>query len=291
MRIKPAALESLSRDMFLEGRKLSKKRETRRFRMLLGASFKTIAKLWNMLEPKRNISRRAQPKHILWTMVCLKVSRTDKVHCTILKVKDEKTLRFWVEKFICGIASLETEVIVFGNRLQGWRGNTSCLMSIDGTDVKCKEPQPYNPIWWSLKHNSAGLRYEVGICIKTGDIVWFNGPFPCNMSDREIFDLCLSKKLAPFEKVEADNGYKGRAQIYLPGQGKNHRDRKQKSQVRGRHENVNGLFKVFGAMKKWESNNVAKHGIIAKAVAVIVQTSFSLGQRLYEVDYDVDYDN
>jgi hypothetical protein len=61
---------------------------------------------------------------------------------------------------------------------------------------------------------------QVATCIKTGDIVWFRGPFPCNFSDREIFDMFLSKKLIDGEGVEADNGYSGRAQIMLPGVGK-----------------------------------------------------------------------
>lgn len=53
---------------------------------------------------------------------------------------------------------------------------------------------------------------------------------------------------------------------------------------------MNGLFKVFGIMKKWENRNIAKHGTMAKAVAVIVQLSFTLGENLYEVEYDANYD-
>jgi hypothetical protein len=76
----------------------------------------------------------------------------------------------------------------------------------------------------------------------------------------------------------------------MAGVAKTRTERKLKSQVCGRHENVNGLFKVFGVMKRWENSNIAKHGTMAKAVAVIVQLSFSCGQKLYSIPYRANYD-
>ena len=128
------------------------------------------------------------------------------------------------------------------------------------------------------------------MCIATGDIVWFNGPFPCNMSDREIFDLHLDQRLIEGEGVEADSGYTGRVNIFTPGVGKTRNARKQKSQARARLESTNGLFKYYGVMKKWENHDTAKHGTMAKTVAVIVQLSFSCGERLYAVEYHFNYD-
>ena len=90
--------------------------------------------------------------------------------------------------------------------------------------------------------------------------------------------------------MEADSGYTGRSQIFTPGVGKTHMVRKQKSQVRGRHENVNGRLKVFGAMKRWDHPDPAKHGVFARCVAVVVQLSFTLGEKLYEVPYEANYD-
>ena len=57
--------------------------------------------------------------------------------------------------------------------------NQVALQTIDGTDFKVWEPHPFNPDYFSHKYNHAGVRYEIGICIKTGWIVWINGPFPC----------------------------------------------------------------------------------------------------------------
>ena len=65
-------------------------------------------------------------------------------------------------------------------------------MTVDGADFPIWEPRPYckvgNAIWYSPKFKGAGLRYELGVCIQTGDIVWINGPFcPGNWNDVEIF--------------------------------------------------------------------------------------------------------
>jgi hypothetical protein len=293
MRVSPREFANFARDMLdmpKGNRKRSPESERRNFRAALGASFKTISKLWNMLEPLEKISRRARPKHLLWTLVYLKVHKSEPIHCRITGCKSRDTFRNWVNRFVDAIADLEDKVIVFEHRFQDWDGTTRCLTCIDGTDIPIHEPGDRNSIWWSHKYNGPGVRYEVATCILTGDIVWFRGPIPCNMSDREIFDLFLSHKLIPGEGVEADNGYTGRTQIFTPSAGKTSCARKQKSQVRGRHENVNGLFKVFGAMKKWENPDTARHGVVARSVAVIVQLSFSVGEKLYNVPYTANYD-
>ena len=222
--------------------------ERRLFRATLGASFRTISELWNMLDPINQISRQVKPQHLLWTLVFLKVNKTEPIHLNITGCKSRDTFRDWVKRFAEAIVSLESRVIVFGNRFKNWDGKTRCLISIDGTDVPIHEPGDRSSIWWSHKFNGPGVRYEVGVCIQTAEIVWFRGPFPCNVSDREIFDTFLAQKLIPGEGVEADSGYRGRDQIFTPGIAKTRAERKQKSQVRGRHENVNSRLKVFGVM-------------------------------------------
>ena len=264
--------------------------EKRMFRATLGVSFPVMSELWNRLDPTNNISNRAKPEHLLWTLVFLKVNNSEPVHLQITGCRSRDTFRRWVNRFATAITTLETEIINLGNRFQGWDGKTRCLMCVDGTDVPIYEPGDRSSIWWSHKFNGPGIRYEVATCIRTGDIVWFRGPFPCNMSDKAIFDLYLSTYLFPGEGVEADSGYTGRAQIFTPGVAKDRKTLKQKSQVRGRHENVNGRLKIFGVMKRWNNPDTAKHAVFAKCVAIIVQLSFSLGENLYAVNYEANYD-
>jgi len=51
----------------------------------------------------------------------------------------------------------------------------NCMLSVDGTDFRlaigCSKP------FWSFKFKKSGMRYEVGLCIKTGEICWWNGPY------------------------------------------------------------------------------------------------------------------
>ena len=88
------------------------------------------------------------------------------------------------------------------------------MVTVDGTDFSIYEPKPWNKKWFSVKHNGAGLRYEVAICIQTGWIVWTNGPFPCGAChDITIFRSGLKPLLLLWEQVEADDGYVGDLKI------------------------------------------------------------------------------
>jgi hypothetical protein len=293
MRFSALQFDTIAREMLqmpAKNRDQCTDSERRLFRATIGVSFIVVAELWNMLDPPSNISNRAKPKHLLWTLVFLKVNQTEPVHLRITGCKSRDTFRDWVGRFAAAIADLQSRVIVFSNRFKDWDGRTQCLMCIDGTDIPIFEPGLRSSIWWSHKFNGPGIRYEVGTCIRTGDIVWFRGPFPCNISDREIFDSHLSQKLLPGEGVEADSGYVGRVQIFTPGVAKTSKERKQKSQVRGRQENVNACLKVFEVMRRWNNSDPTKHAVVARCVAVIVQLSFTLGEGLYEVPYEANYD-
>ena len=70
-------------------------------------------------------------------------------------------------------------------------------MSVDGTDVPIPER---GPDWYSYKFRGSGLRYEVALGIKTGDICWMSGPHqPGKLNDLEIFHKSLRSWLDPFE--------------------------------------------------------------------------------------------
>ena len=83
-----------------------------------------------------------------------------------------------------------------------------CYVSIDGTNCQIYEPQKFDQKWWSNKMNGLGVRYEIGISIDTGDIVWAHGPFPCGSNpDVSIFRKRLKLELSDGERVIADKGY------------------------------------------------------------------------------------
>ena len=62
------------------------------------------------------------------------------------------------------------------------------MVSVDGTDCMIQKPSPFSSKWWSHKFNGHGVRYEVGLGIQNGDIVWVNGTFTCGeCPDIKIF--------------------------------------------------------------------------------------------------------
>ncbi len=81
-------------------------------------------------------------------------------------------------------------------------------VSLDGTDFRIQEPQPFNKKWFSHKFKAAGIRYEIGLSIGNGDIVWASGGVPSG----EWPDVKIAKDLylhyASRELTLADKGYR-----------------------------------------------------------------------------------
>jgi len=176
--------------------------------------------------------------------------------------------------------------ILWKNRHRGDVG-VCCKISVDGTDYRLQRQHPFKR-FYSFKFKASGYRYEIAICIQTGDIVWINGPFPCGeYPDISIFRLGLKQKLLKArEKAQADLGYRGEhATIITP----NERDRpaikKLKDDVRARHETVNKRFKQFGALNRVFRHEITKHKSVFQAVAVLTQMSIQNGEPLYQVQY------
>ena len=96
------------------------------------------------------------------------------------------------------------------------------------------EPTNFDPKWYSHKFRGPGLRYEVGLCIRTGHIVWAYGGLPCGewpdlKLARNVFIHCL----LPNEKALADKGYRDQNFFENPN-GDPH-----KKTILARHETVN----------------------------------------------------
>ena len=106
------------------------------------------------------------------------------------------------------------------------------------------EPAPFCTKWYSKKHNGPGLRYEVCVSIKLGNIVAYNGPFPCGSNpDITIFRKILKGKLMPGERVIADRGYRGDSKTFTPDQFTSTQHKRAMSLIRARHETLNGILK------------------------------------------------
>jgi hypothetical protein len=163
---------------------------------------------------------------------------------------------------------------------------SKCLASIDGTDFRIQEPSPFDPGWYSHKFKGPGLRYEVGVALQTGDIVWLNGPFPCGShSDRKIArDEGLIASLSPGEYFVADGGYKG--DFAETPTGYNNDDQRMKSLARARHETVNGRFKQFGILQQVFRSDDITHRTAMRAIVNICQIVIEQESPLFAIGYD-----
>ena len=162
-----------------------------------------------------------------------------------------------------------------------------CLVSVDGTDFKINEPTPFSKKWFSHKENHAGLRYEVGICIQTGWIVWTNGPYPPgHWPDLSISRDGLTDMLDRHELFLADGTYKDKHGWCDTPTGLNNKDQRMKGKARARHENVNGKLKAFGCLKQCFRHHRTKHGLVFLAVANIVQAHIQVHGINWKLKYN-----
>ena len=161
-----------------------------------------------------------------------------------------------------------------------------CKATIDGTDFAIQEPSPFDPNWYSHKFHGPGVRYEVGVCIQTGWIVWVNGPFPCGTTDLQIARSWLIEELDDGEKYLADGGYNDGGQYSETPNGLNNPDQRMKATARARHETANSRFKEFGILAQTYRHTLHRHGTVFKAVANIVQLAIVLERPLFDVEYN-----
>jgi hypothetical protein len=224
-------------------RRRSGKTFLRRFTAWFGIEPFLCAIVWQELQDSgwAGYASCAHPEHLLWALLFLCCYQTEEVHASLVGA-DEKTFRKWAWFFAEGIAGLDAKFVSrylvlsksapycfltsfncsllpqirFENR---FRGDTfqKCLVTVDGVDFQIEEPTPFSTAWYSHKFHGPGLRYELAVSISTGDIVAFNGPFPCGaFPDLKIFRSRLKQELGQGEKVVADRGYKGDTKTCTP---------------------------------------------------------------------------
>ena len=158
-------------------------------------------------------------------------------------------------------------------------------MSIDGTDFEIAE---HGRAFYGHKFKRSGLRYEVGVCILGGDIVWINGPYECGLwPDIKIFRDALISELDEGERVEADDGYVGEAPQFVkcPKSFTNptFMEKTQKF-IRSRHETVNKRFKQFKVLKNRYRHEIVDHAEVFRACVVLTQLSINKGEPLFDVN-------
>jgi hypothetical protein len=123
------------------------------------------------------------------------------------------------------------------------------FVSLDGTDFPILEPTEFDPKRFSHKFGGHGLRYEIGLCITTGNIVWAHGAYPCGeWPDLRLARDAFINHLEIGEKALADKGYRDNNYFVNPN------GNQMKKKILARHETVNKRVKQLYSMK-----NVFRH--------------------------------
>ena len=136
-------------------------------------------------------------------------------------------------------------------RFEDWDHKTVCVITVDGVDCAIQEPWPFDEAIFSKKLNGPGYKYEIGICIATGVIVWVNGPFKAGKNDKTIFENDgLMDALCDNECVEVDMGYQGLDELKNPKMYQTQKAGKQKNRRSCKTSSWNFDLVVFNESSK-----------------------------------------
>lgn len=151
---------------------------------------------------------------------------------------------------------------------------------MDGVDFKILEPTPFCNKWYSHKFKGPGLRYEIGLNIRTGSIVWKHGGYPCGeYPDLKIARDAYTLSVNPGEMTLADKGYRDSNFFLLPTE----RNGILHKKIMSRHETVNKRVRQFKILKETFRHPLVKHPTVFHAVVNITQLIIENGEPLYSI--------
>ena len=159
------------------------------------------------------------------------------------------------------------------------------MLSVDGTNYKVPEQ---GLLFFSHKFGESGVRYEITLCLLTGDCVWVYRPFEYGpWSDINIFNHSLKHHLSPFERVEADDGYVGGAPLHikcLTSFTNPEETLFMQQRIRNRKETINKRLKQWGILKQVYQYDIGEHSYVLRAILVLIQTAINNSKNFFLVD-------
>ena len=147
----------------------------------------------------------------------------------------------------------------------------------------------HGKLWYSHKIKRYGLRYEVVLSIRSGDIYWVNGPYKCGKwPDISIFCDSLLSHLGESERVEVDDGYIGEHPRYIKcpaGFANPEETLFLQQRVRNKQEIVKKRLKQLSMLKQRFRHDIPKYGDVFRTCTVLVQLSINDGDKLFHCGY------
>ncbi len=148
-------------------------------------------------------------------------------------------------------------------------------------DFEIFEPSPFSKKWYSFKDNDPGLRYEIALCIETGNIVWGHGGVPCSKySDLKLAREVFVHMLEPNERAIADDGYMDNNYFVNPRNSQNYPKIKK---ILARHETINKRLKQWKCLGSRFRHPLYRHPLCFHAILNITQIRIGNGAQLFEL--------
>ena len=174
---------------------------------------------------------------------------------------------------------------MWDNRYLGDIGNKA-LVTLDGTDMPVE--MKFSEKFMSHKFKGNRLKYEVGVCIATGHVVWVHGPTRAGQNNITLARQAFVSFLNDDEMAVVDSGYRGEFHsIKTPN--KVHfcsgLEFYNAAVAQARHETVNSRFKNNQVLVKHFRHSLAFHSACFRAVAVVSQLIIENGEPLIDVQY------
>lgn len=259
----------------------------RQFREFFGTTPAICAIIWNLLAQKEKLPNKSKPMYLLFALLLLKLYGTEELIAVVSGV-DNKTFRKWSWIFI-NLLAFELDVINFESRFEGAFPNAWCFVSLDATDCPIQEPSPFSSKWFSHKLNGAGVKYEIGVNIQTGLIVWVFGGLPCGKySDLKLARQRYIHAVDIGERTIADDTYKDSNYfIYPTAPDTTTESGRLQKKIMARHETVNRRLKIYSVLTTKYRHDIDSHRSCFYAVANVTQLMLLHDQPLYKLNDDI----
>ena len=133
------------------------------------------------------------------------------------------------------------------------------------------------------------MRYEIGLCIKTGYVVWAYGGLPCGeCNDLQLAQMEFVNQLEIGEQAVADSIYRDWRYFVNAPSFANYERHNYNHYVLKRimtcHENVNARLKSYSVMSDVFRRPIREHCKLFKACLNLVQVGIENGEPLPQLN-------
>ena len=250
---------------------------------ILGTSVYVVSLLWDGIPEQMRLIFSIEPIHLLWLLSWLKEYRTFEAHAASWRT-DRKTFHKRIMQ-VMYLLLQHLDVIRLEARLTdgpalfdlGYIVIDACLCPVECDRKTWDHQAPF----FSPKHGCHGLKYELAVHWRTGQIVWLAGGVPGS-----VHDLTLARQSGILEFLRqagehafADKGYIGEDDVLLcPFKGRSAElwpDQRTWNELLNPYRTIveNSLARVtkFGILQKKYRGALSQHADIFRLCANIAQ--------------------